>query len=93
MQVSRVQLSDGLRQGGKGSSIGARGSWARSVFVVAEVALAVVLVVGASLLARSLVAVGAVDLGFAAEHLLVLQTSFPIKTFQEARARQLFTAT
>ena len=42
--------SDGLRQGGKGSSIGARGGWARNAFVIAEIALAVVLVVGAGLL-------------------------------------------
>ena len=84
LQASRVQLVDGLRQGGKGSSIGSRGSWARSAFVIAEVALAVVLVVGASLLARSLVAIATVDLGFAAEKLLVLQTSFPVKTFDDA---------
>ena len=50
LQASRVQLVDGLRQGGKGSSIGARGGWARNAFVVAEIALAVVLVVGAGLL-------------------------------------------
>ena len=56
LQASRVQLVDGLRQGGKGSSIGARGGWARNAFVVAEIALAVVLVVGAGLLARSLAA-------------------------------------
>src|SRR6185436_17907216 len=56
LQASRVELVEGLRQGGKGSSIGARGGWARNVFVVAEIALAVVLVVGAGLLARSLAA-------------------------------------
>ena len=39
LQVSGVQLVDGLRQGGKGSSIGARGGRARSAFVVAEIAL------------------------------------------------------
>src|SRR5215203_4076226 len=84
LQASRVQLVDGLRQGGKGSSIGSRGSWARSAFVIAEVALAVVLVVAAGLLARSLVAIATVDLGFAAEKLLVLQTSFPVKSFDDA---------
>jgi predicted permease len=84
LQVSRVQLGEGLRQGGKGSSIGARGGWSRSAFVVAEVALAVVLVVGASLLARSLVALASVNMGFAPERLLVLRTVVPIRTFQEA---------
>lgn len=84
LQVSRVHLGEGLRQGGKGSSIGARGGWARSVFVVAEVALAVVLVVGASLLASSLAALAAVNLGFTPEKLLVLRTVVPVRTFEEA---------
>ena len=84
LQSSRVQLVDGLRQGGKGSSIGARTGWARHAFVVAEIALAVVLVVGAGLLARSLAALAAVDLGFSPERLLVLRTSVPVPSFQEA---------
>jgi putative ABC transport system permease protein len=84
LQVSRVHLVDGLRQGGKGSSIGARGAWARSVFVVAEVALAVVLVFGAGLLARSLIALAAVDMGFAPDRLLVVHTAVPIRGMPDA---------
>jgi putative ABC transport system permease protein len=84
LQMSRVQLVDGLRQGGKGSSTGARRGWARSAFVVAEVALAVVLVVGAALLARSLIALASVEMGFEAERLLVLRTQVPIQDFKEA---------
>ncbi|HVD91345.1 MAG TPA: ABC transporter permease, partial [Vicinamibacterales bacterium] len=84
LQASRVQLVDGLRQGGKGSSIGARGGSARSAFVVAEIALAVVLVVGAGLLARSLAALSAVDMGFAPERLLVLRTTVPVRSAEEA---------
>jgi putative ABC transport system permease protein len=84
LQSSRVQLVDGLRQGGKGSSVGARTGWARSAFVVAEIALAVVLVTGAGLLARSLAAIAAVDLGFSPERLLVLRTSVPVRSSQDA---------
>ena len=84
LQASRVQLVDGLRQGGKGSSIGARGAWARSAFVIAEIALAVVLVVGAGLLARSLAALSAVDMGFAPERLLVLRTTVPVRSSEDA---------
>ena len=84
LQASRVQLVDGLRQGGKGSSIGARGGWARSAFVVAEIALAVVLVVAAGLLARSLAAIAAVDMGFTPERLLVLRTSVPVRSIEDA---------
>jgi putative ABC transport system permease protein len=81
LQASRVELVEGLRQGGKGSSIGSRGSWARSAFVVAEVALAVVLVAAAGLLARSLGALAGVDLGFAPERILVLRTNVPVKSW------------
>jgi predicted permease len=84
LQISRMQLVDGLRQGGKGSSIGARGGWARSAFVVAEVALAVVLVFGAGLLARSLVALASVELGFSPEQLLVVRTVVPVRGRQDA---------
>jgi predicted permease len=84
LQISRVQIVEGLRQGGKGSSMGARTGWARNVFVVAEVALAVVLVVGAGLLGRSLSALTSVNMGFDPERLLVLTTVVPVSTFDEA---------
>ena len=84
LQVSRVQLVDGLRQGGKGTSIGARGAWARNAFVVAEIALAVVLVFGAGLLARSLLALAAVDMGFVPQQILVLNTTVPVRGIENA---------
>jgi putative ABC transport system permease protein len=84
LQASRVQLVDGLRQGGKGTSIGARGAWARNAFVVAEIALAVVLVFGAGLLARSLVALAAVDMGFVPQEILVLNTTVPVRGSESA---------
>jgi putative ABC transport system permease protein len=91
VQVSRVQLVDGLRQGGKGSSIGARGGFARSVFVVAEIALAVVLVAGAGLLARSLAALMSVDLGFVPDRMLILQTNVPVSSARDAgRATEFY---
>ena len=76
--VSRVDLADGLRQGGKGSSLGARGGWARKAFVVTEIALAVALVMGAGLLGRSLIALAQVDMGFKSDRLVVLKTVVPV---------------
>jgi putative ABC transport system permease protein len=84
VQMSRIQPASGLREGGKGSSTGARSGWARSAFVVAEIALAVVLVVGASLLARSLARLADVDMGFEPEQLLVLQTTVPVQSRSDA---------
>ncbi len=76
--VSRVDLADGLRQGGKGSALGVRGGWARKAFVVTEIALAVALVMGAGLLGRSLLALASVDLGFERDRLVVLRTTVPV---------------
>ncbi|HEX8029855.1 MAG TPA: ABC transporter permease, partial [Vicinamibacterales bacterium] len=76
--VARVDLADGLRQGGKGSSLGVRGGWARKAFVVTEIALAVALVMGAGLLSRSLIALAGVDMGFHGDRLVVLRTVVPV---------------
>jgi putative ABC transport system permease protein len=76
--VSRVDLADGLRQGGKGSALGARGGWARKAFVITEIALAVALVMGAGLLGRSLIALANVDMGFQSDRLVVLRTAVPV---------------
>jgi predicted permease len=85
--VSRVDLADGLRQSGKGSSIGQRGGRARKAFVVAEIALAVALVMGAGVLGRSLIALASVDMGFQGDRLAVLRTTVPVsgrEQFQRA---------
>ncbi len=76
--VSRVDLADALRGSGKGSALGVRRGWARKVFVVAEIALAVALVMGAGLLGRSLIALASVDMGFQEDRLVVLSTTVPV---------------
>jgi predicted permease len=79
LHASRVDLNQSLRQGGRGGALGGGGSRLRGALVVAEVALAVALVVGASLLVRSFVALGQVSLGFSVDHLLVMETSVPTR--------------
>ena len=51
-QCSRPDLTDSLREGGRGSSVGRGRHMLRSILVSAEVALAVVLLVGAGLMVR-----------------------------------------
>ena len=77
LQATRIDLSSSLRQGGRAGALAGGGSRLRAGLVVAEVALAVALVIGASLLIRSFIALGRVTLGFSSDHLLVLQTSVP----------------
>jgi putative ABC transport system permease protein len=64
--ATRRAVAGDLRDGGRGAT-GARGSRTRSGLVIAEVALAVVLLAGAGVLARSLASLSTVDPGFTVE--------------------------
>lgn len=67
LSASRAQLSLALRDGGREVT---RGGWMRSALVVAEIAIALVLLTGAGLLVRTLIELQRVDLGFSAERIL-----------------------
>ncbi|HWC96448.1 MAG TPA: ABC transporter permease [Candidatus Sulfopaludibacter sp.] len=71
MQVNRGRLSEGLRQGGRGGSLANRGL--RNTLVVAEIALALLLVVGAGLMLRSFLLLHSVDPGFRTDRLLTFR--------------------
>jgi predicted permease len=73
LRMLRPQLSQTLREGGRGTS-GAHHR-AQSVFVVLEVAMALVLLVGAGLMIRSLQALWSIDPGFDARNVLTFATS------------------
>jgi predicted permease len=64
LKVSGVNLQDTLKDAGHGLSAGRKHDRMRAVLVVSEVALACVLLVGASLMLRSFLRVLDVDLGF-----------------------------
>jgi putative ABC transport system permease protein len=71
LQLDRTRLAEGLKQGGRTGSGAGRGL--RNTLVVAEVAVAVVLVVGAGLMIRSLELLNHVNLGFRPDHLLTMR--------------------
>src|SRR6267142_5402762 len=71
------QISQTLREGGRGSSTGKRRRFARSAFVVAQLSLALVLLAGSGLLIRSFVRLVGVHPGFDTAHLLTFKVSLP----------------
>jgi predicted permease len=75
IRISRPDLHETLKEGGRGSS-GVRHR-TQGVFVVSEVALALVLLMGAGLMIRSLLAIWRIDPGFDYDHLLTAHVSFP----------------
>jgi putative ABC transport system permease protein len=77
LQVSGGDLQGSLKEGGRGTGSGARRNRLRSVLVVAEVALSVVLLVGASLFVRTFVNLRDVDAGFDERPLLTFRIYLP----------------
>ncbi len=88
LQASRASLGKGLRQGGRHGSGGNRPL--RNALVVAEVALAMLLVIGAGLMMRSFLALNSIKPGFRPEHLLTVKMTLtpPIQTYEELVARR-----
>lgn len=70
-------LGEDLRSGGRGSSEGRRASRSHAVLIVAQMALAVALLVGAGLLLRSLWALQRTDPGFQPRGVLTFSVSLP----------------
>jgi predicted permease len=74
LRATSSDLQTALREGGRGSS-DSRGQRMRAGLVVGEVAVAVILVVGAGLMTRSFLSLLKVDLGFRPDHVLVVNYS------------------
>jgi putative ABC transport system permease protein len=85
-QSSRVGASNALKEGGR-SNVGGGGRWMRSALLVGEVAMSLVLLVGAALLLRSFSKLTSVDPGFKPEGVLAFQLSVPPSTGEADRPR------
>ncbi len=81
LQISRLGLNRTLKEGGKGSA-GAR-NLSRTL-VMTEVALAVIVLVGAGLLVRSMNKLLQVDPGFRSDHLLRLKIELPRSRYRSS---------
>ncbi|MCC7181807.1 MAG: ABC transporter permease [Acidobacteria bacterium] len=88
LQTTRLDLRESLNEDGRGSgSGGARHRRLRNALVIAEVALALVLLVGAGLLLRSFAALTTVSPGFDASNLFVVDLPLSPVTYADDVAR------
>ena len=85
LEATRFDLHDSLKEGGK--NVGGGGHRLRNVFVVTQVALALVLLVGAGLLVRSFRRLQSVDPGFNPQNLLTVRVSLPPAKYPEEPKR------
>jgi len=90
VQASRRDVVDPLRDSGKGVSGGFRRARLRNSLVVAEVALSLVLLVGAGLLMRTFVAMASTNLGLNPHHILVARLPFPRGQYTTAESKHQF---
>jgi predicted permease len=86
LRTSRVSLSETLKEGGR-SLIGGRQHKLRNLLVVTEIALSLVLLIGAGLLIRSFMRVQQVEPGFVAQNVLSLRLALVGQTYAEEPRR------
>jgi putative ABC transport system permease protein len=87
---ARRTLSPSLREGGRGSTGGVRMNRLRDLFTVAEVALSLILLVGAGLLLRSFARLTAVEPGFRTDHVPTANISLPGARYRDQKDVQFF---
>lgn len=73
LQLSKVDLNRSLKDTGKGTPGGMRGGRLRGALVIAEVALALLLLIGSGLLIKSFILLQRVDPGFNPDHVVTLR--------------------
>ena len=87
---ARPDLRSALQTGGRTGSEGAGASRARETLIVAEVALTLVLLVGAGLLLRSFARAQSADLGFDSRNVYSVRISLPPKAYDTDEKRRAF---
>jgi putative ABC transport system permease protein len=85
IQGSRPNVHGALKESGRANTTGVQRARVRQAMVVAQVALAVVLVAGAGLLLRSFARLTALDPGFDAERVLTARLAAPAAFYPEPR--------
>ena len=83
LEAARFDPNDALKESGRGSTGGPRSRRVRGAFVVAQVALALVLLVGAGLMIKSFRRLQSVDPGFDPHNLLTMRVDLPRTKYRE----------
>ena len=92
LQLAKPELQSFLKEGARGSGEGSRWNRVRGGFVVAQVALSLLLLVSAGLLIRSFDKLLRVNVGFKTEQLLSLEYRLPRNKYKEPAAQGEFSS-
>jgi putative ABC transport system permease protein len=86
----KPDLTESLKEGGRGSTSGRRHNRLRNALVIAEVALALVLLTGAGLLLKSFVRLQNVNPGFNPRNVLTAEISLPALRYPDQKSQVNF---
>lgn len=94
LEASKINLSESLKEGSRGLSRGLRSNHLRSLLVISEIALSLVLLIGAGLMIKSLASLLKVDPGFKPDntvtmHMSLLGSKYPSPNHQNAFFREV----
>jgi putative ABC transport system permease protein len=87
IQASHPNLQETLKESGRGAAVGFRRQVLRNMLVVSEIAVALVLLIGAGLLMKSFMKLSDVDPGFHAEGVLTAQFTMSQPRYNDSRQR------
>ncbi|HET8783521.1 MAG TPA: ABC transporter permease [Pyrinomonadaceae bacterium] len=90
LQAARFNQTETLKEGGRDSATGSGGKRIRGLLVMSEVAVSLVLLIGAGLLINSFLRLRNVDPGFRADNLLTMKFVLPQPKYEEFERRSAF---
>jgi putative ABC transport system permease protein len=89
-QASNFNLNEMLKEGGRDSAAGRRGNRIRGLLVIVEVAVSLLLLIGAGLLINSFLRLRTIDPGFRADNLLTMSVVLPQLKYPDHTRRSAF---
>jgi putative ABC transport system permease protein len=90
LHVSKTDLNEVLKEGGRSGSSGVRARRWTSVLIVTELALTMVLLAGAGLMMRSFLTLYRLDVGVETKQLLTMRLALPTQKYPSPDARRAF---
>jgi putative ABC transport system permease protein len=90
LQISKTNVNEILKEGGRGNAGGRRARWLTGTMVVLELALTLVLLVGAGLMVRSFVKLYTLDIGIKPDNLMAMDMRLPDRKYPTPDARRAF---
>jgi putative ABC transport system permease protein len=90
LHVSKANINEVLKEGGRGSVGTRRARWFSGTMVVVELALTIVLLAGAGLMIRSFMKLYTLDIGIRTEHLMTMRMQLPETKYATPETRRLF---